>query len=52
MFNCVIDLIGDQPILCQCRLLTFKLVSDTRLHCDQDHSSQRVVLALGQSLRP
>jgi len=46
LFNCVIDLIGDQPILCQRRLLTRKLISDTRLHCDPDYSSQRVVIAL------
>jgi hypothetical protein len=46
-FSCVIDLIGDQPILCQRRLMTRKLVSDTRLHCDPDHLSQQVVLALG-----
>jgi len=30
-FNCVIDLVGDQPILCQRRLMTRKLVSNTRL---------------------
>jgi len=48
LFNCVIDLIDDQSILYQRRFLTRKLVYDTRLHCDPDHSSQRVVLALGQ----
>ena len=46
--NCIIDLIDDQSILCQRRFLMHKLVSDTRLHCEQDHSSQRVVFALGQ----
>jgi len=46
-FNCGNDLIGDQPMLWKYRLLTRKLVSDTRLHCDSDHLSQRVVLALG-----
>jgi hypothetical protein len=45
--KCVIDLIGDQPILCQRRFKTRKLVSDTRLHCDPDCSSQPVVFALG-----
>ena len=28
-----------------------KLVSDMRLHCDPDYSSQRVVFALGWRLR-
>ena len=50
LFNCVIDLIGDQPTLCQHRLLTCKVVSDMRLHCNSDYLCQRVVLAPGQCL--
>jgi hypothetical protein len=44
--SCAVVLIGDQPILCQRRLMMGKLVSDTRLHCDPDHLSQQVMLAL------
>jgi hypothetical protein len=43
----MIDLIGDQPILCQRRLLTRQLVHDTRLHRNPDHLSQRMVFSLG-----
>ena len=47
VINCVMDLIGDQLILCQRRLKTRKLIPESRLHCDADCSSQRGVLALG-----
>jgi len=40
VINCIIDWVGDQPILCQRRLKTRKVVSDTRLHCDPDYQSQ------------
>jgi len=40
VINCVIDLVGDQPMLCQRRFKTRKLVFDTRLHCDPDYQRQ------------
>jgi len=51
VINCVIDLISDQPILCQRGTLTRQLVSNTSLHCDPHYSRQWVVLAPGPSLR-
>jgi len=51
VINCIIDLIGDQPILCQCATQMRKLVSDTSLYCDPDWLNQQPVLTLGHSLR-
>lgn len=47
LFIWVRDFLGNQPILCECRIQMLNLVSDTRLHCDPDHTTQWMVLTLG-----
>jgi len=52
LLNCVIDLLGNQPILYQCSIPMHKLVSQTRSHRNPDHSTQCKDFALCSAPMP